>query len=344
MQLEGYEDNAYVLIKKWAKGQNDNAKMIMKYSFFGGGGQRTPDYKNKYGKNVFGDVTKVNLLVDLYFQTVRIAVSAFYLYLTKTMQLQTTAVDPTEENRVKDLRKLVESLVKFSAFHRSVLSARPNRLKCDASFWEEFHSRSHDQHCDFLESKGTSVFAMAFALHLILTGVGLYVAKQDADVIIHDTTLFKGSLAIQELVLLLLVAGQDNDQSHYKKEGLVWAYAHQGGLAQRVVRVPGVCLSQLHNKNQDALRYVHPILKHVKDDERPVRCKALTSKGAFKDKVYPTDFLFAPAFLDGWPTPLQEEGPSAITVGSGQRSRPYEYAEEEAGDETNPSEVDDSLA
>jgi hypothetical protein len=140
------------------------------------------------------------------------------------MQLQTTAVDPTEENRVKDLRKLVESLVKFSAFHQSVLKARPNRLKCDADFWSEFHSRSHDEHCDFLESKGTSVYAMAFALHLILTGVGLYVPKQDADVIIHDTSLFKGSLAIQELVLLLLVAGQDSDRSHYKKEGLFWAY------------------------------------------------------------------------------------------------------------------------
>ena len=344
MQLEGYEDNAYVLIKKWAKGQNDNAKMIMKYSFFGGGGQRTPDYKNKYGKNVFGDIIKINLLVDLYFQTVRIAVSAFYLYLTKRMQLQTTAVDPTEENRVKDLRKLVESLVKFFAFYQSVLRARPNRLKCDAQFWAEFHSRSHDEHCDFLESKGTSVFAMAFALHLILTGVGLYVPKQDADVIIHDTSLFKGSIAIQELVLLLVVAGQDNDQSHYKKEGLDWAYAHHGGLAQRVVRVPGVCLSQLHNKNQDALRYVHPILKHVKDDERPVRCKALTSNGAFKEKVYPSDFLFAPAFLDGWPTPLEEEGTADIAVGSGRRSRTYQYAEEEAGDETNQTELDDSLA
>ena len=172
----------------------------------------------------------------------------------------------------------------------------------------------------------------------------MYVAKQDANVIIHDTSLFKGSRAVQKLVLLLLVAGQDSDQSHYKKEGQVWAYAHHGGLAQRVVRVPGVCLSQLHNKNQDALRYVHPILKHVKDDERPVRCKALTSKGAFKEKVYPTDFLFAPAFLDGWPTPLEEEGPADITVGSGRRSRTYECAEEEDGDVTNQTELDDSLA
>ena len=55
---------------------------------------------------------------------------------------------------------------------------------------------------------------MAFALHLIFAGVGFYVAKQDANVIIHDTSLFKGSRAIQELVLLLLVAGQDSDRSH----------------------------------------------------------------------------------------------------------------------------------
>ena len=65
---------------------------------------------------------------------------------------------------------------------------------------------------------------MAFALHLIFTGVGLYVAKQDANIIFHYTSLFKGSRAIQKLVLLLLVAGQDSDRSHNKKEGLVWAY------------------------------------------------------------------------------------------------------------------------
>jgi hypothetical protein len=37
------------------------------------------------------------------------------------------AVDPTEETRVKD---------KWN----SVLDARPNRPKCDAPFWEKFHS------------------------------------------------------------------------------------------------------------------------------------------------------------------------------------------------------------
>jgi len=42
---------------------------------------------------------------------------------------------------------------------------------------------------------------------------------------------------------------------------------------------------------------------NVRHDERPKRCKALTAKGAFKSKKFPSDFLFAPVFMDGWPTP-----------------------------------------
>jgi len=260
------------------------------------------------------------------------------------MLLQTTAVDPTDENRVKDVRNLVESLVKFVTFHRTVLDVRPNCLKCDSPFWEKFHSQSHEDNCSFLESRGVTIYVLAFALHLMLTGIGLYVDKKDADVVVYNTALFKGSRAVQELVLLLVVAGQDNDRSHYIKEGGVWAYAHQGGLPQRAVWVPGVGISQLSSQNQDALRYVHPILKQVKEDETPVRCKALTSKGAFKDKIYPNDFLFAPAFLDGWPTPLPEEGPSEYTVVSGHRSRFAEGAAEvDAEDEVNESDVDNSL-
>ena len=144
-------------------------------------------------------------------------------------------------------------------------------------------------------------------------------------------------------MLHLVVAGQDNDRLHYKNEGHGWVHALQGGLAQRVVRVPGIDLSQLSSRNQDALRYVYSILKHVKQDEIPVRCKALTSKGAFKDKVYQTDFLFVPAFLDGWPIP--EEGPPENTMGSRQRSRFNETAAEEDSDnESDESEADDSFA
>jgi hypothetical protein len=57
-------------VKKWGKSQLDHAKMIMKHAFFGGGGQRTPDYRSIFGKNVFCDVSKINLFVDLYYQTV----------------------------------------------------------------------------------------------------------------------------------------------------------------------------------------------------------------------------------------------------------------------------------
>ena len=146
-------------------------------------------------------------------------------------------------------------------------------------------------------------------------------------------------------MLHLVVAGQDNDRLHYKNEGHGWVHALQGGLAQRAVRVPGIDIFQLSRRNQDALRYVYTILKHVKVDEMPVRCKALTSKGAFEDKKYPTDFLFAPAFLDGWPMPLKGEGPPENTMGSRQKSRFNETAAEDDSDnESDESEADDSFA
>ena len=237
--------------------------------------------------------------------------------------------------------------MKFMSFHRNILDARPNRVKCDAIFWETFHSRTHDENVEYLESKGLTIYGLAFGLHVMLAGVGLYVAKHDADVILHNTAQFKGSRAIQEIVLLLLIAGQDNDRSHYTKQANGWVHAIEGGLAHRVSRVPGVDISQLNSKNQDALRYVNPILIHVREDERPVRCKALTSKGAFKDKPFPTDFLFAPAFLDGWPTPLPEEEKYEKTVGRDHKRHYHNTAEaeeEEDGDESNQTEIDTSLA
>jgi hypothetical protein len=203
---------------------------------------------------------------------------------------------------VSDLKKMVESLVKFVAYYRKLLDAKPGRLKRDDQFLMDFHSQSHEQHCEYLERKRTSVFTMAFALQMILNGVGLFNAKGDAGVVVHDTSMFKGGLAIQEHVLLLTIAGQDVDRSHYKKQG-PGPWFHEAQFAQRVVQVPGIDISQLDPKNQEALRFVNPILMNVRDDERPKRCKALTAKGAFKSKKFPSDFLFAPVFMDGWPTP-----------------------------------------
>jgi len=274
-----------VLIKKFVKGQVDYSKATLKSILFGGGGAKIPEYRNKNDKPVFSDPIKVRTFVDFYLQS-------------------TTADEPTEENRTTDLRKMVESLVKLVAYYRKVLDAKPGRLRRDDQFLQDFHSLSHEQHCEFLERKRTSVFTMAFALQMILNGVGLFNLKSDAGVAVHDTSIFKGGLAIQEHVLLLNIAGQDVDRSHFKKQG-PGPWFHEAQFAQRVVQVPGIDISQLDPKNQDALRFVNPILMNVRHDERPKRCKALTAKGAFKSKQFPSDFLFAPVFMDGWPTPLR---------------------------------------
>ena len=74
-------------------------------------------------------------------------------------------------------------------------------------------------------------------------------------------------------------------------------------FANRVVPVPGIGLSQLDPRNQEALAFVYTILKGVSSDERPSRCPDLTAKGLFKDIKSPTDFFCAPVFMDGWPKP-----------------------------------------
>ena len=198
----------------------------------------------------------------------------------------------------------METVVKFVAYYRKLLDLKPGRLKRDGQFLKDFHSQTHEQLCEYLEGKRTSVFTMAFALQMILNGVGLFNEKGEAGGVARDTSIFKGGLAVQEHVLLLTIAGQDIDRSHYKKdkEG---SWSHEAQFAQRVVQVPGIDISQLDPKNQEALRFAHPILRNVRNDERPKRCKALTAKGAFKSKKFPSDFLFAPVFMDGWPTPLR---------------------------------------
>jgi hypothetical protein len=64
-------------MKKWGKSQLDHLKFAMKHCFFGNGGQRTPDYRNKQGTNVFHDPAKVTLLVELFFQSVSPSLFSF---------------------------------------------------------------------------------------------------------------------------------------------------------------------------------------------------------------------------------------------------------------------------
>jgi len=124
--LSTYTDNPFSIIKKFVKGQVDYSNATLKFILFGGGGAKIPEYRNKNDKPVFSDPNKVLTFVDYYLQA-------------------TTAVEPTEENRVSDLKKMVESLVKFVAYYRKLLDAKPGRLKRDDQFLKDFHSQSHEQ-------------------------------------------------------------------------------------------------------------------------------------------------------------------------------------------------------
>ena len=192
-------------------------------------------------------------------------------------------------------------LVKFVSFMNKVMDAKPNRLVADPAFWSIFHATTPEGHQAYLDSKKLSVFHMAVALHVIMTGVGAYSEKADAECTFYDSSSFKGEVAIKECVLLLLLAGEDPDRTHYTMSEGKWT--HNAAFAHCVAPVPGIGLSQLDSRNQEALAFVHTILKGVSSDERPSKCPVLTAKGLFKDIKSPTDFFCAPVFMDGWPKP-----------------------------------------
>ena len=75
----GYRDQKNAVLEKcvepWVLALDADVEVSVEMrgeieAFFGGGGVKVPDYRNKFEKNVFGDQRKINLLVDLFLQTV----------------------------------------------------------------------------------------------------------------------------------------------------------------------------------------------------------------------------------------------------------------------------------
>ena len=75
------------------------------------------------------------------------------------------------------------------------------------AFLAKFHACTRKEHCAYLHEKECTVFQLATALHVILTGLGVYSAKPDAEYTFFNTPKFKGEMAVKELTLLLVTAG-----------------------------------------------------------------------------------------------------------------------------------------
>ena len=213
------------------------------------------------------------------------------------------------------------------------------------AFLAKFHACTHKEHCAYLHEKECTVFQLATALHVILTGLGVYSAKPDAECTFFNTPTFKGETAVKELTLLLVTAGQDVDRTHFVKIGD--DYIHNAAFARCVLPVPGVGLSQLDSRNQEALAFVHSILKGVSSDERPSKCIELTANGLFQSKKFPTDFFCAPVYMGGWPKPRYD--PAASQRANTKSSRSHQAhtaaaAEASDNDEDGEEEEDNSLA
>jgi hypothetical protein len=336
--MEAWTDSWFKQTYKFAKGNNDARKAFIKKGLLGGGGDVIPEYKKMNGKNVLSRPKTALIFMELFFQTVRFSLSLlFWSAVSAPSLLQTNGDDSSDEQRREDLKDMVENLVKFVSYLNKIQDAKPNRLSVDAAFLAKFHACNHEEHCAYLHDKECTVFQMATALHVILTGLGLYSAKPDAECTFFNSPTFKGETAVKELTLLLVMAGTDLDRTHYSKTGGEWI--HNAIFARCVIPVPGVGLSQLDPRNQEALGFVHAILKGVASDERPTKCPELTANGLFKSKKFPTDFFCAPVFMDGWPKPQYEpDAPVGVsTKSSRRREARAATSDEEEEDQGNSS-------
>jgi hypothetical protein len=118
-------------------------------------------------------------------------------------------------------------------------------------------------------------------------------------------------------------------------------------FARCAIPVPKNGLSQLDSRNQEALAFVHSILKGVSSDERPSKSTELTANGLFQSKKFPTDFFCAPVYMGGWPKPMYDPAASQRANTKSSRSHQAHTAAAAAAsdnDEDGEEEEDNSLA
>ena len=179
--MEAWTDSWFKQAYKFAKGSNDARKAFIKKGLLGGGGKVIPEYKKMNGKNVLSRPKTALIFMELFSQTVRSALSLlFWSAVSAPSLLQTNGDDSSDEQRREDLKDMVENLVKFVSYLNKIQDAKPNRLSVDAAFLAKFHACTHEENCAYLHDKDCTVFQMATALHVILTGLGLYMKASKA--------------------------------------------------------------------------------------------------------------------------------------------------------------------
>ena len=175
-----------------------------------------------------------------------------------------------------------------------------------------FYGTSHKQIVKALNAANISVYAIAFFLHVLLSQFGLFSDPKHGDprVQLNTDIHFDGTRALAELVLWLLVAGQDCNEANYtftapNFENPVGFYVYNGvSFSECLIQVPGIGISQTDPRNQDALIYCNIILEDLQDGALPVHKRELLfSGGKYEPFLKPETFLKRPLKFGGWPKP-----------------------------------------
>lgn len=203
--------------------------------------------------------------------------------------------------RLEDVKSVVILACQVASYYLDVKAANP-RINVTEDYIRTFYEVPHDERVRRLERKGATVYTIAFFVHFMFSTLHVYDTK---DNVVHmtNTSTFNTTLAIKEIVLWLLCAGQDCNKNNYKSASEThpkeWIH-DPGSTVFPLVSVPGVGLSQLDQRNQDALVFVVDVLNSEDSEEFPVHSRDLCRGGKYGNR--PARFFSGPVFMSGWPS------------------------------------------
>jgi len=259
-----------------------------------------------------------------------------------------TGSSATDEDRINDIRFVIEQVSRFAWFYMIVKDMPVKKFEQDAEFLKTFYGTSHKQIVKKLNAANVSVYSIAFYLHSMLSHFRVYSDpnKGDPAVQVESNRKFHGGRALEEIVLWLLIAGQDCNDSNYtviaptSENGVTSMVYNGSSSAECVIQVPGIGISQTDPRNQDALSYCNSILTDLADGALPVHSRELLfSAGKYSPLLKPSTFLKRPLKWGGWPSP-KEGISSLITIDDSDEGESDGEGKEE-GNEDNEDEEDE---
>jgi hypothetical protein len=157
----------------------------------------------------------------------------------------------------------------------------------------ELYATTEASKASYLEGK-LGPNTIVFFLNCFMSWVGCYTKNST----VVTMSGLPAARCIAELKITALVLGQDNDESNYtENEG--GGYDHDATNATRTMRVPGIAMSQLDQRNQKLLKDASVVLTGVSALGKAQHDPALTALGHHASTQ--GAFFATPLFLGGWP-------------------------------------------